>query len=209
MENTFSSEANTGMPKPKKGELPLHKIIIVGSGGVGKSALTLQFMYGDFVEEYDPTSADSYRKQITVDNVELNLDILDTAGQEDYAAMRDNYYRTGEGFMCVYSIVMQSSFDQLDNFFEQILRVTDKEKIPFLLVGNKADLEDERQVDQMRGQELAAKYDCQFLETSAKTNRNVEEAFFTLVRIVMSNKKDSNQGGGESKGKKSKGCVIF
>eukprot|EP00168_Porphyra_purpurea_P002407 TRINITY_DN12750_c0_g1_i1.p2 TRINITY_DN12750_c0_g1~~TRINITY_DN12750_c0_g1_i1.p2 ORF type:complete len:190 (-),score=33.80 TRINITY_DN12750_c0_g1_i1:114-683(-) len=110
----------------KEKEKVLHKIIIVGCGGVGKSALTLQFMYGDFVEEYDPTSADSYRKVMEIDGQELNIDILDTAGQEDYAAMRDNYYRTGEGFMCVYSIVMEDSFDKLEHFFEAILRVTDE-----------------------------------------------------------------------------------
>merc|ERR1712137_796966 len=123
------------------------------------------------------------------------------------AAMRDNYYRTGEGFMCVYSIVMQDSFDKLENFFEQILRVTDKDKIPFMLVGNKIDLEDQREVDPMRGQELSAKYDCPFLETSAKTNVNVEEAFLTLVRAVMKQKaesKDTGSGGG----KKGKKCVL-
>lgn len=142
------------MPKrSKKQELDLHKIIIVGSGGVGKSALTLMFMYGDFVEEYDPTSADSYRKQTVLDDKEMNVDILDTAGQEDYAAMRDNYYRTGEGFMCVYAVNMEDSFDKLETFFEQILRVTDKESVPFVLVGNKCDLpEDQRQVDKEKGQ---------------------------------------------------------
>ena len=60
---------------------------MVGSGGVGKSALTLKFMYGDFVEEYDPTKADSYRKKITLDQVDCQIDILDTAGQEEYAAV--------------------------------------------------------------------------------------------------------------------------
>uniref|UniRef100_A0A7S4HSX1 Uncharacterized protein n=2 Tax=Vannella robusta TaxID=1487602 RepID=A0A7S4HSX1_9EUKA len=197
---------------PKKGEPSLHKIIIVGSGGVGKSALTLQFMYGDFSDDYDPTSADSYRKNLTVDGTEINLDILDTAGQEDYAAMRDNYYRTGEGFMCVYSIIMQDSFDKLENFFEQILRVTDKDRVPFMLIGNKLDLEDERQVDPMRGQELSAKYDCPFMETSAKTNTNVEDAFLTLVRAVMSTKKETGGTSSSSKGeKKSSGgkkCVL-
>lgn len=116
----------------KKEDSSLHKIIIVGTGGVGKSALTLMFMYGDFVEEYDPTSADSYRKAITLDGQDTNVDILDTAGQEDYAAMRDNYYRTGEGFMCVYSITMTESFEKLENFFEQILRVTDREGVCIL-----------------------------------------------------------------------------
>lgn len=79
------------MPKKQKSEVPLYKIIMVGSGGVGKSALTLQFMYGDFVEEYDPTRADSYRKKMVLDGQDCQIDILDTAGQEEYAAV---YYST-------------------------------------------------------------------------------------------------------------------
>lgn len=75
------------MGKKAKQDLPLHKVIMVGSGGVGKSALTLQYMYGDFVEEYDPTKADSYRKKVTLDNQDCQIDILDTAGQEEYAAV--------------------------------------------------------------------------------------------------------------------------
>lgn len=93
---------------PKKKDAELHKVIVVGPGGVGKSALTLRFMYGDFVEEYgtclsgvlrfyslrvkDPTSADSYRKQIQLDGNEMQLDILDTAGQEEYAAVLDLHF---------------------------------------------------------------------------------------------------------------------
>ncbi|VDP08169.1 unnamed protein product [Soboliphyme baturini] len=69
-------------------QLPLHKVIMVGSGGVGKSALTLQFMYDEFVEEYEPTKADSYRKRVILDGEECQIDILDTAGQEDYSAIR-------------------------------------------------------------------------------------------------------------------------
>jgi len=75
------------MAKKAKQDLPLHKVIMVGSGGVGKSALTLQYMYGDFVEEYDPTKADSYRRKILLDGQECQIDILDTARQEEYAAV--------------------------------------------------------------------------------------------------------------------------
>ncbi|KAK6028587.1 Ras family protein, partial [Ostertagia ostertagi] len=66
----------------------VHKVIMVGTGGVGKSALTLQFMYDEFVEEYEPTKADSYRKKVVLDGEECSIDILDTAGQEDYSAIR-------------------------------------------------------------------------------------------------------------------------
>merc|ERR1712183_752166 len=95
----------------KGGSSPsLHKVIMVGSGGVGKSALTLQFMYDEFVEDYEPTKADSYRKKVVLDGEEVQIDILDTAGQEDYAAIRDNYFRSGEGFLCVFSITEEDSF---------------------------------------------------------------------------------------------------
>ena len=98
----------------------LHKVIMVGSGGVGKSALTLQFMYDEFVEDYEPTKADSYRKKVVLDGEEVQIDILDTAGQEDYAAIRDNYFRSGEGFLCVFSITEDDSFQVRINFLLHI-----------------------------------------------------------------------------------------
>ncbi|KAG9320827.1 hypothetical protein KVV02_000620 [Mortierella alpina] len=117
------------MGKKAKQDMPLHKVIMVGSGGVGKSALTLQYMYGDFVEEYDPTKADSYRKKIMLDNQPCQIDILDTAGQEEYAAIRDNYYRSGEGFLCVFSICEYESFMHTQEFKDQIARVLDDDKV--------------------------------------------------------------------------------
>lgn len=123
-----------------KADIPLHKIIMVGSGGVGKSAITLQYMYGDFIEEYDPTKADSYRKKTVVDSQDCFVDILDTAGQEEYAAIRDNYYRSGEGFLCVFSLLEPESFENSQEFRDQICRVLDDETVPFVLVGNKCDL---------------------------------------------------------------------
>lgn len=135
-----------GRKKAQPLDLPLHKVIMVGSGGVGKSALTLQYMYGDFIEEYDPTKADSYRKKVVLDGAECFIDILDTAGQEEYAAIRDNYYRSGEGFLCVFSIAEMESFQNCQEFRDQICRVLDDESVPFVLVGNKADLTQLRKV---------------------------------------------------------------
>lgn len=74
------------MATRKKSAYPEHKVIVVGAGGAGKSALTQRFMYGNFVEEYEPTTADSYRKIIEVDAEKCQLDILDTAGQEEYVS---------------------------------------------------------------------------------------------------------------------------
>ena len=109
-----SSKMSQGGNKKGGGSASLHKVIMVGSGGVGKSALTLQFMYDEFVEDYEPTKADSYRKKVVLDGEEVQIDILDTAGQEDYAAIRDNYFRSGEGFLCVFSITEDESFQVHD-----------------------------------------------------------------------------------------------
>jgi len=161
---------------------------MVGSGGVGKSALTLQFMYDEFVEDYEPTKADSYRKKVILDGEEVQIDILDTAGQEDYAAIRDNYFRSGEGFLCVFSIAEYESFQATWEFREQILRVKGDETVPFVLVGNKADLQAKRHVSIDEARSLAAQWRVPYLETSAKTRQNVELVFYEVMREIRKRK---------------------
>ena len=151
------------IPVKKGGSSPsLHKVIMVGSGGVGKSALTLQFMYDEFVEDYEPTKADSYRKKVVLDGEEVQIDILDTAGQEDYAAIRDNYFRSGEGFLCVFSITEDDSFKSTQEFREQICRVKGSSNIPFILVGNKADLTNSRKVQQATANNRAEQWKVRY-----------------------------------------------
>jgi len=89
---------------------------------------------------------DSYRKQCVIDDEVALLDVLDTAGQEEYSAMREQYMRTGEGFLLVYSITSRQSFEEIITFQQQILRVKDKDYFPMIVVGNKCDLESEREV---------------------------------------------------------------
>jgi len=161
-----------------------YKIVVLGSGGVGKSALTVQFVQGIFVEKYDPTIEDSYRKQVEVDGQQCMLEILDTAGTEQFTAMRDLYMKNGQGFVLVYSITAQSTFNDLQDLREQILRVKDKEDVPMVLVGNKCDLEDERVVGKEQGANLAHQFGCTFLETSAKAKINVNNIFYDLVQQI-------------------------
>eukprot|EP00735_Rhodelphis_limneticus_P001115 TRINITY_DN11674_c0_g1::TRINITY_DN11674_c0_g1_i1::g.17487::m.17487 TRINITY_DN11674_c0_g1::TRINITY_DN11674_c0_g1_i1::g.17487 ORF type:complete len:188 (-),score=67.12,sp/P03967/RASD_DICDI/79.14/3e-102,Ras/PF00071.17/1.4e-59,Miro/PF08477.8/1.6e-18,Arf/PF00025.16/7.1e-10,GTP_EFTU/PF00009.22/7.8e-06,MMR_HSR1/PF01926.18/8.6e-05,FeoB_N/PF02421.13/0.012,Septin/PF00735.13/0.088,Septin/PF00735.13/9e+02,AAA_25/PF13481.1/0.13,AAA_25/PF13481.1/8.3e+02,ATP_bind_1/PF03029.12/84,ATP_bind_1/PF03029.12/0.35,DUF2 len=184
-----------------------YKLVIVGGGGVGKSALTIQLIQNHFIDEYDPTIEDSYRKQVTIDDETCLLDILDTAGQEEYSAMRDQYMRTGQGFLCVYSITSRGSFEEIASFREQILRVKDADKVPMVIVGNKVDLEHDRQVTTVEGKDLAKSYGCPFLETSAKARINVEDAFYELVREIRRFNK-SNEESNKKSGKKSK-CMIL
>eukprot|EP01120_Amphizonella_sp_Union-15-10_P006273 TRINITY_DN1982_c0_g2_i1.p1 TRINITY_DN1982_c0_g2~~TRINITY_DN1982_c0_g2_i1.p1 ORF type:complete len:195 (-),score=35.54 TRINITY_DN1982_c0_g2_i1:113-697(-) len=191
----------------------LYKLVIVGDGGVGKSALTIQLTQNHFVHEYDPTIENSYRKQVEIDGEPCMLDILDTAGQEEYSAMRDQYIRTGQGFLIVYSVAARTSFEAVSNFREQILRVKDEDDYPMIILGNKCDLEAEREVTMIEGQSLAKGINCPFLETSAKARINVEEAFYEVVREIRkwnSKEKEDDGGSTKKKGKKSKPrCLIL
>ncbi|CAF3994874.1 unnamed protein product [Rotaria magnacalcarata] len=162
-----------------------YKLVILGSGGVGKSALTVQFVEGKFIGKYDPTIEDCYRKQIEIDGVDCMLEILDTAGTEQFTAMRDLYMKNGQGFVLVYSIASQATFNDLIDLKDQIMRVKDiGANIPMVLVGNKCDLEDERVVGRHQGESLARSFGCTFLETSAKLETNVNEIFFDLIRQI-------------------------
>eukprot|EP01123_Difflugia_compressa_P014781 TRINITY_DN79_c0_g1_i5.p1 TRINITY_DN79_c0_g1~~TRINITY_DN79_c0_g1_i5.p1 ORF type:complete len:195 (-),score=50.48 TRINITY_DN79_c0_g1_i5:179-763(-) len=174
------------------------KIVVLGSGGVGKSAITVQFVQGIFVEKYDPTIEDSYRKMVEVDGTQFMLEILDTAGTQQFTAMRDLYMKNGQGFVLAYSIIAQSTFNDIPELRDQIVRVKDTENIPTVLVGNKCDLADQRVITTEAGEALAAKFNCKFIEASAKTKINVEEIFQTLVRLIIA-------GGFGPKGKGGKG----
>jgi len=182
---------------------------MVGSGGVGKSALTLQFMYDEFVEDYEPTKADSYRKKVVLDGEEVQIDILDTAGQEDYAAIRDNYFRSGEGFLCVFSITEEDSFQSTQEFREQILRVKQDTNIPFILVGNKADLSSSRQVQLSTAKAKSEEWQVPYVETSAKTRENVDKVFYDLMREIRSRKVSEDSPATSNVNKKKKKCNIL
>jgi len=179
-----------------------YKIVVIGAGGVGKSCFTIQLISGTFVETYDPTLEDSYRKQMTIDNEEAILNIYDTAGQEDFSAVRDQYIRIGEGFVCMYSVTTDASFQEVRNLREKLLNITDDENIPCVLVGNKCDLNEDREVQYATGLALANEFNWKFLEASAKTKTNVVEAFEEIVKSIrvyrLGNGKDSSNIDGQT-----------
>ena len=159
------------------------KVVVLGSGGVGKSALTVQFVSGSFMEKYDPTIEDFYRKEIEVDGAPCVLEILDTAGTEQFASMRDLYIKNGQGFVVVYSITSQQTFQDVRHMKDQICRVKSAcDRVPILLVGNKVDMEHQREVSTVEGMTLAQSWGCPFMETSAKNRCNVNEVFAEVVR---------------------------
>ena len=187
-----------------------YKLVVVGGGGVGKSALTIQLVQHNFVDEYDPTIEDSYRKQATIDDEVAYLDILDTAGQDEYSAMREQYMVGGEGFLLVFAINSRNSFEDLKSFHEQILRVKDVSSFPIVVVGNKADLGDrQRKVSKDEGEQRASEWGIPFFETSAKTRLNVEESFYELVREIRKTKGDGPNKKKKPSNGKIKGCSLL
>jgi len=188
-----------------------YRFVVVGAGGVGKSALTVRFIQGNFVEKYDPTIEDSYRKLVEVDGVASMLDIMDTAGQEEYSALRDQYMKTGQGFILVYSITTTTSFEAATKLRTQILRIKEEQQdIPIILVGNKLDLVEERLVSTEQGKALALKFGTGFVEASAKTNTNVTEIFFELVRMINKWREDNPEKAPTSGKKKPRGqCTAL
>ncbi|KAN0008713.1 hypothetical protein ACTFIU_009442 [Dictyostelium citrinum] len=160
------------------------RLCIMGDGGVGKTAVTTQFISNHFVYYYDPTIEDSYRKQICISDKSYILDILDTAGQDELTAMRDQWIRSCEGFVLVYAITSRSSFDQVLYFREQILRVLDRDDVPIMMIGNKSDLVNERQISYQEGKELAQRLGMSFMEVSAKTRSNIDQVFNEAVCCV-------------------------
>jgi len=185
------------------GEPLEYKLVVLGGGGVGKSALTIRLVTDNFLDEYDPTIEDSYRKQVMIDDEAALLDILDTAGQEEFSSMQDQWMRDGKGFLLVYSITSRPTFDEVSILYDKILRTKDTNKVPLVLVGNKCDLKDERQVEYNEGAELAKQWGCPFFEASAKIKVNNEACFFELVREIRKTQKPVDK-------KKKKGiCTIL
>ncbi|VVC45445.1 Hypothetical protein CINCED_3A008401 [Cinara cedri] len=147
-----------------------------------------------FVADYDPTIEDSYIQHAVVDDDSCVLDVLDTAGQEEFSAMREQYMRKGDGFMIVYSVTDPNSFTNVPNFFTQILRVKDRDEYPMLLVANKVDLAHLRKVTEKEGRAMANRLNLMYMETSAKDPpQNIDRAFHEVVRIIRNHPKELSE----------------
>uniref|UniRef100_A0A7S4IDI2 small monomeric GTPase n=1 Tax=Vannella robusta TaxID=1487602 RepID=A0A7S4IDI2_9EUKA len=196
--------------------MTMYKIVILGDGGVGKSCVTIQFTQNHFVREYDPTIENSYRKQVTIDDEAIMLDILDTAGQEEYSVMRDQYINSGQGFLLVYSVTAKRSFETIGEMKDKILQSKESDKFPMVLCGNKCDLEKERKVTAEEGRDLAKSWNISFFETSAKSRINIEESFIELVKLVRDFDVSGNEAASNStptrpkkKKKSGGGCALL
>ena len=162
------------------------KIVILGKSLVGKSALTYRFICDKFPTEHDTTVEDQYKVSLTIEDIKCNLEILDTAGQDDYQTMLDTWIEFGNCFLLVYSIDDLESYKSLKTKLDRISQIKNNDKHSVVLVGNKCDLsESERKVKKEDVDSFAKSNNIVFLEASALKKINVKEAFTEVVHEYL------------------------
>uniref|UniRef100_A0A803VIS3 GTP-binding protein Rheb n=1 Tax=Ficedula albicollis TaxID=59894 RepID=A0A803VIS3_FICAL len=167
----------------------------------GKSSLTIQFVEGQFVDSYDPTIENTFTKLITVNGQEYHLQLVDTAGQDEYSIFPQTYSIDINGYILVYSVTSIKSFEVIKVIHGKLLDMVGKVQIPIMLVGNKKDLHMERVISYEEGKALAESWNAAFLESSAKENQTAVDVF---KRIILEAEKID---GAASQGKSS--CSVM
>lgn len=197
-DNQFSSE-----PTETSDVIEL-KLAVLGQTLVGKSALTYRFISDKFPTEHDTTIEDQYKINTTIDEHNCRLEILDTAGQDDYQSMLDTWINFAEGFVLVYSIDDRESFESLKDKYERVVKNKSDDVYSVIIVGNKCDLEDKRKVTKEEGESYAKSKGVDFMEVSALKTINVKETFVKLAHNLLEKKVTQKaEAGGD------KCCIIF
>ncbi|OQR95717.1 ras [Thraustotheca clavata] len=198
LQNNDTLYISTGEPfykhAPVSSGQEIIQLSVLGSGGVGKSALTLRFVRDYFVRDWDPTIEDAYRKTIQVQNQVSLLEILDTAGQDDFESLRAQWMMDKDAYVFVYSMDSRTSLHELQPFFELHQQVNENKRPlpPIILVANKRDVIEQDsakcQVTTEEGRRIAQAYNAKYIETSALSGENVPAVFETLVLEVRKNR---------------------
>ena len=162
----------------------LYKIIIIGDAAVGKSNILTRFTRNEFSENTKSTvGVELGVKFIKVKGVNTKIQIWDTAGQERYRSITSSYYKGSHGCFIVYDITNETSFENVERWYEYVQREAGK-NISIILVGNKCDLENERKISKAKGQEKAKNLKCAFFETSALSGVNISQIFEELTNNI-------------------------
>lgn len=179
------SSSTTGKPRDYD---YLFKLVLIGDSGVGKSCLLLRFADDAFTESYISTIGVDFRfRTVKIDQKTVKLQIWDTAGQERFRTITSAYYRGADGIIMVYDVTSQDSFDHVNDWLKEVNRYA-AEGTCKLLVGNKSDRSSDRVVTAEQAKEFADDIGVPFLETSAKSAANVEEAFLTMAGELIKQK---------------------
>ncbi|KAM8866911.1 ras homolog, mTORC1 binding like 1 isoform 1-T1 [Synchiropus picturatus] len=203
------------MPQPK-----CRKIAVIGYRSVGKSSLTIQFVEGQFVDSYDPTIENSkfqfisilsdffhinlflcyvslaFNKMVSVHGQDFNLQLVDTAGQDEYSIFPQSHSLDIHGYVLVYSVTSTKSFEVVQVLHDKLLDMVGKIQVPTVLVGNKKDLHMERVIKPEEGKKLADSWGAAFMESSAKENETAVEVF---KRIILEMEKADGNAPSEEK----------
>uniref|UniRef100_A0A3Q0R5N8 small monomeric GTPase n=1 Tax=Amphilophus citrinellus TaxID=61819 RepID=A0A3Q0R5N8_AMPCI len=170
----------------------LFKLLLIGDSGVGKTCVLFRFSEDAFNSTFISTIGIDFKiRTIELDGKKIKLQIWDTAGQERFRTITTAYYRGAMGIMLVYDITNEKSFDNIKNWIRNIEEHASAD-VERMVLGNKCDVNDKRQVSKERGEKLALEYGIKFMETSAKANINVENAFLTLARDIKRSENSIN-----------------
>lgn len=166
-----------------------HKIVVVGASSVGKSSLIKRLVQDIFIDlTTSTTGADYYSYNCIVNNEDTKLQIWDTAGQERFRSISKSYFRNAVGAVLVFDITNSDSFDQLTNWLNDLHNLCSTNAY-IILIGNKSDLVEQRQIGESLIQDFATRHQLHYVETSAKTGANIKEAFSKLANEVVIRKK--------------------
>ena len=180
-------------PNPNQGNKEyefIFKVLMLGNSNVGKSSLFLRFVDDIWNDTFVPTIGVDFKiKTIEIDQKKVKMQIWDTAGQERFKNIISSYYRGANGILLIYDVTEKESFKSLSNWLIEIEKNGNKNVLK-VLIGNKSDLEDKRVISFNQGKEFSDMYGLKFIETSAKKNLNVNEAFESLGREIMESNVD-------------------
>eukprot|EP01156_Anaeramoeba_ignava_P003289 Anaeramoba_ignava/a221704_10.p1 GENE.a221704_10~~a221704_10.p1 ORF type:complete len:191 (-),score=68.50 a221704_10:25-597(-) len=165
---------------------PFVKIATTGAGGVGKSTFTIQFCYSKFIEEYDPTIEDSYRKQIEFQNEKFNVEIYDTTSMEEEHTIFTPEYKMGlcGGFIIMYSITNRESFEFINYLLEKMIKAKNPDPFPVIIVGNKTDLESERKVPKKEAEAFCKEKKIPFVELTCRDFQQVKSVVVQICKLM-------------------------
>ena len=165
----------------------LIKLLIIGNSGVGKTCILLQFSEGNFTTSHLTTIGIDFKiKTVDVDGKQIKLQIWDTAGQERFRTITQTYYKNAMGIILAYDVTDENSYNDICKWMQQI-DTHASENVAKILIGNKSDRPD-RKISMEQGQKLADEYNIKFMETSAKNNSNINEAFYYIAKQIKDTK---------------------
>ena len=197
------------------------KIVLIGNSGVGKSNILSRLLENEFIENSNSTiGVDFCVKSLKVENKIVKTQIWDTAGLEQFRSLMESYYIKASGAFVVYDVTNKDSFDKIDEFIQNFMKRAIK-NAHIIIIGNKCDLEDKRQITKEQGELKAKKYGADFMETSAFSGENIDKAFEKLIKEIYKKmygkkqkeevkvkvkeiKNEENKSEGESKSKENK-----